>query len=498
MASPKKNCNKKNYSKTDYVCFVERLRGRRGKRGSRGPRGLSGLPGTNSSFLVNQTAFVDPTFGNDATAVLQAPSLPYRTISAAITAAATKATSTLGWQVQIRPGIYNENIQLRDFVNLYGVSSLGYTQPPPPSNEIQINGSVSDFLIVNGLPNITFLYFNATNVPAITFSSGSLITITDCQFSSTYTDPDSGASCFCVTSGGGTDISFRRTNINVAVTSTNPYTAVAINLTGGFGDDVILDDCIVNLTLDGTGVSTATNVAASGADNLSSPTISSYSSIYSIGYTNISGVPTNAVYQTFAVTNASVVSRGDDVEVIVVPPETIMSIVNGEEASQTDVLNMDVNFVTGNPIPSSVGTFNSNGESTATGYFDNIRFRNFSGPPPTQNPSNLTNIFRQINVLSDTQLGGQDLTGITTVTTSYTVLETDAVIFFNGSDGDTVTLPAAPSYPGRKITVKNTSSSSCSISSSSLIDGFPSQSIGYLSSTVVNSDGTTWWIIASY
>ena len=477
-----------NYSERDCVCFIE---------GLQGPRGPQGVPGPSSNFFVNQTVFVDPTFGNDATAVLQSPSLPYRTINAAITAAGTRATNTLGWQVQIRPGTYNENIQLRDFVNLYGVSSLGYTQPPPPSNEVQINGFLSDSLIVNGLPDITYLYFNATNASAIIFSSGTLITITDCQFLSTYTNPASGATCFCVTNGNSTDISFRRTNITLSVTSSNPYTATTVNLTGGFGNDVILDDCVVEMSLDGTGIPVATNIAASGAGNLTSATISSYSSTYFFGFSNISGLPASATYQTFSVTNASVVSRGDDIEIIVLPAATTMSIVNGGANSQTDILNMIVNFVTSNPTRTLVSTFNNNSQSTATGYFDNIRFRGFSGLVPTQIPSNSTNVFRQINVLTDTQLGGQDLAGvIETTVISYNVQEIDAVIFYNG--GGDVVLPAAASYPGRRITIKNIAALSSTVSSSDLIDGSTTHTLTSLQSIIVDSSGSTWYIIASH
>lgn len=450
----------------------------------------------NSSFLINQTAFVDSKFGDNLTARLQSPAFPYKTINAAIIACSIMATSVCPWQVQIRPGTYTENIGLRDFINLLGVSSIGFIAPPP-GNEIIINGSIDDSLIVNGSPDITYLSIANTDAIVANFVSGSLVNLVDCILTSTFTTPTSLASAINI--GNGTDVVFRRSHITLSVTSNSAYSATTINLTGGIGSDVVLENSLVDLVLDGVGIATLTNICAANTGNLTSPTIISNSSTYSVGYTNISGIPPSGTYQTFAVSDASVVSRNDDVEFIVVPVSLTSSIVNGEANSQADILNMNVNFVTGNPTPSLVSTFNNNSLSTATGYFNNIRFRNLSGSVPTQTPSNFTNVFRQINVLSDTQLGGQDLVGFTNVsTTPYNVLEIDSMIFYNVSGG-IINLPQVSSYPGRKLSIKNTTSTTITVipQAGNTIDNLVSQILNPLQNLVIGSDGNIhWWIIS--
>ena len=148
-----------------------------------GPAGPAGPAGP--SFLVNDTVFVDPTFGNDTTAKVESPAFPYKTITAAITAAAARATATASWQVQIRPGTYTENIVLQNYVNLLGVSTTGFFgsglsfASPVGLNEVQIIGTLSDGGITvasNFFPTIANLSFNTTQVPAASLSSGTLVT----------------------------------------------------------------------------------------------------------------------------------------------------------------------------------------------------------------------------------------------------------------------------------------------------------------------------------
>lgn len=60
-----------------------------------------------------KTLFVDAIFGNDSTGTRERFDLPFRTISAATTAAG------VGDTIHVRPGSYNENIILKDGVNIY-------------------------------------------------------------------------------------------------------------------------------------------------------------------------------------------------------------------------------------------------------------------------------------------------------------------------------------------------------------------------------------------
>ena len=446
--------------------------------------------------LINRTVFVDSKFGDNLTGRLESPAFPYKEINAAIIACSIAANSTESWQVQIRPGTYNENIQLRDFINLLGISSLGYVVPPP-GNEVIVNGSIDDSLIVNGFPDITYLSIANTDTSVANFSSGTLINIVDCMFTSTFTNPTLSAST--VNIDNGTDVVFRRSHVTLSVTSDFAYSATAINLASGIGSDVVLENSLVDLVLDGVGIPILTNVSATNIGNLSSATITSNSSTYSVGFSSVTGIPASATYQTFNVANASVVSRNDDVEFIVVPALTSSAIVSGGINSQTDILNMIVNFVTANPTSSLVSTFNNNSQSTATGYFDNIRFRGFGSSAPTQTPSNSTNVFRQINVLTDTQLGGQDLVGFTNVlTTPYDVLEIDSVILCNVSGG-TINLPQVSSYPGRKLSIKNITTTTITVvpQAGNTIDNSVSQNLNSLQSLVLVSDGDVhWWVIS--
>jgi hypothetical protein len=469
-----------------------------GDTGATGPTGPSSLDGdtgatgpTGPSFLVNNTNFVDTQFGNDATAQLNSPVFPYQTITAAINAAATVATSSNPWQIQIRPGTYNENISLQNYVNLLGVTSLSYLQTPPPGGEVLINGTINDTAVTAGFPDITFLNFSNTNLPVATFTSSALITITDCILSSTFTNT---TPCNTVTIST-TDVVFKRSHVILSVSSTSDYTATAIDLTGGAGSDMILDDCIVDVILDGVGVPLITNVSAENTGNLDDSTIISNDTTYSVGFTNATGVPTSATYQTFSVSNASVTSTNDTTELIVVPANMVTSIVTADPVnpSQSDVLNMLVNVVSD---PTIISTLNNNGNSAATGYFTNVRFRGYTGSVPTQTPSLSTNTYKQINCLTDLQLAGQALYNFTNIATSYTVLEIDAVIDYTGLGNDTATLPAAAAYIGRQLVIKNNSVGILNVvpQGSDTIDGNVLVVLQPLQSLVIVSDGVSIWL----
>lgn len=76
-------------------------RGPQGIPGPAGPQGMAGPPGP-SQLLVNQTAFVDPVYGNNATAMLDDETKPWRTAAAAVAAAPSNTT------IVVRPGFYTE------------------------------------------------------------------------------------------------------------------------------------------------------------------------------------------------------------------------------------------------------------------------------------------------------------------------------------------------------------------------------------------------------
>ena len=93
---------------------------------------------------------------------------------------------------------------------------------------------------------------------------------------------------------------------------------------------------------------------------------------------------------------------------------------------------------------------------------------------------------------------------VTTVTaTAYTVLSTDSALSFYTTAATTVTLPAASSYPGRELVLRNTNSyaiTSASANVGPVVGGAPGTAI--LAATVgkwclLKSDGSYWQIMAA-
>jgi hypothetical protein len=89
---------------------LEGLQGLQGIQGPAGPQGLVGPPGP-SQLLVNQTAFVDPVYGNNATAILDDETKPWQTAAAAVAAAPS------GTSIIVRPGLYTETNLAKDGIS---------------------------------------------------------------------------------------------------------------------------------------------------------------------------------------------------------------------------------------------------------------------------------------------------------------------------------------------------------------------------------------------
>ena len=87
---------------------------------------------------------------------------------------------------------------------------------------------------------------------------------------------------------------------------------------------------------------------------------------------------------------------------------------------------------------------------------------------------------------------------IKTITSNYTVLNSDSTILINSTSAINVTLPDATSLNGRIFTLKNINTGNVTVltTSSQTIDGAASQSIATQYSKIsIQSDGTNWWII---
>jgi hypothetical protein len=90
---------------------------------------------------------------------------------------------------------------------------------------------------------------------------------------------------------------------------------------------------------------------------------------------------------------------------------------------------------------------------------------------------------------------------ITLQTGNYTILSTDYTILCNNPGGisKTMTLPAAASNTGKVFVIKRIGVSGCNVSGVSAADGNPfvlNAPLGGTSAIMVQSDGTTWWVLA--
>lgn len=488
----KKHCH--HHEKSKMVPVYIPINGRPGAPGSPGP------PGPN--FKVHNTAFVDVKFGNNATALIESPAFPFQTIAAATLAISSIATVTNICQVQLRPGTYVENVHLRDFVNMLGITSVQFF-PPPPSNEVFIQGTIYDDLIVNGAPALTDITVNSIEIAAGIFTSGAVLTLTDCVFNSIFATT---TICVCLDISNGTGIFINRCSISILPGLATPFTATVIRLRD-LGTAIVMNESNINLTLNpGIGVPDLTFITTSGPSPLSSPTVLSNSNAYAFGIAFPDDPrPATAVFQAFLVNNSSLVSYNDNIQFVVIPdnmPSSLGNLGRTGAAQQVDILNMIVNYVANIPPASIVSTLNNNGVTGSTGYFDNIRFRGFSGLVPTQTPVNNVNTFREITILVDDQAGGQDLAGVSIATaTPYAVQTIDAVIIWTFPAIGDINLPVAAKYKGRRLTIKNASTFTITVTAApgNTIDGVPMINLTSLQSVILVSDGvSTWWIIAQF
>jgi len=104
---------------------ISGISGWSGEMGPSGPSGigLSGFSGVSPSIALNEndTAYVDPEFGNDATGQVEALNKPFKTIQAAIDACSAQSPSaTSTYTVKVNPGQFVENLTMASFVNVLG------------------------------------------------------------------------------------------------------------------------------------------------------------------------------------------------------------------------------------------------------------------------------------------------------------------------------------------------------------------------------------------
>jgi hypothetical protein len=88
-------------------------------------------------------------------------------------------------------------------------------------------------------------------------------------------------------------------------------------------------------------------------------------------------------------------------------------------------------------------------------------------------------------------------------TGNYPIVSTDYTIFCENPGGvaKTMTLPSAASNPGKVYVIKRTGASGCEVAGLTAAEGNPyalnAPSPGAISGIVVQSNGTSWWIIST-
>ena len=131
-----------------------------------GPAGANGI---DANSLYGNTLFVDIVYGDDATALRERFDLPYATIMSAI------AASTVGDRVWVRSGVYNENIVLKNAVNIhfedvtnYGsITDSGNTVACNISGSLKINFSGSNAIYIYGALSIVNIKLVEIIVPSV-------------------------------------------------------------------------------------------------------------------------------------------------------------------------------------------------------------------------------------------------------------------------------------------------------------------------------------------
>ena len=141
-------------------------------------------------------AYVDADSGNDGTALLESSILPFKTIQAAINAAAVVASDTERYVVVISPDIFTENITMKNYVGIVGIDT----------ESTRIIGTVtypSTFTDVAGaeIQQITIV---ASNTPALVINMGADDAYTglrSCYIKSTYDNNASNKSLIVINKG---------------------------------------------------------------------------------------------------------------------------------------------------------------------------------------------------------------------------------------------------------------------------------------------------------
>jgi hypothetical protein len=158
-------------------------------------------------------AYVDKA-GNDATARLNDSVLPYKTIQAAINAAYAVATTSNRYIVTVSPGIYTEDITIKNYVSLTAFA----TEATFIYGTVTIPPAYTD-LIGQQLDRLSIV---ASNNPAIVINAGSdeaYFAIRSCYIKSDYDDDKTNKPAILVNRGRADVCGTSYIEMNIASTN---------------------------------------------------------------------------------------------------------------------------------------------------------------------------------------------------------------------------------------------------------------------------------------
>jgi hypothetical protein len=117
--------------------------------------------------LIDRTVFTDPVFGNDHTGKVEDPNHPFKTMTKAldtVSALHPPPSAANVWQLQARPGVYTETVELHVCINLLGESTANL------GGEVIINGTMTDRFVVSSacVPQINNIVIQVGGPPPST------------------------------------------------------------------------------------------------------------------------------------------------------------------------------------------------------------------------------------------------------------------------------------------------------------------------------------------
>ena len=273
------------------------------------------IPGAGLSALsINNTVFVDKTYGNDATGVCERMDKPFLTVAAARTAAiaffvagdAPSATNRV--LMKLQPGLYSEQILLRNFFDWDLTNSVITSAVDTISDN---GGQLNVNSIIYGNANIT-----STDAAVVSIrgegsfvrlfcdvltgqgASSSVIVEASTLIIDTRSITSVSESCVQLTSGTLTINSCTAARGSTAGTGSNCVRAAAGNLT--------LNDCIVSSSLNSSVVCTNTSAANTKYNS---------TRIVATG-TNSSGISDTAGVGTTVLKNVTIIATGTGASIV--------------------------------------------------------------------------------------------------------------------------------------------------------------------------------------